>query len=147
MTAEEKMNEQLRALMGERDSLVQERDQYKQVAERAQRELDEFRADLKRASALESAAAAAGAVRPADVVMWARTYRPAEFAQIIGEDQAPIADQVKALVDACQAERGEWFAAWTPGSPSHAGAKPPAVAPADQQKRDLAVQAVRRGMR
>jgi len=147
MTAEERMQEQLRSLTSERDSLAQERDRYKQAAEQAQRELAEFKADLQRTSALESAAAAAGAIRPGDVVMWARTYRPAEFAQILDDNQALNEEQLKAIVDACQADRGEWFAARTPGSPSHAGAKPPAAPPADQQKRELAIQTVRRGMR
>lgn len=142
-----KMNEQVRALTSERDSLAQERDRYKQAAEQAQRELAEFKADLQRTSALESAAAAAGAIRPGDVVMWARTYRPAEFAQILDDNQALNEEQLKAIVDACQADRGEWFAARTPGSPSHVGAKPPAAPPADQQKRELAIQTVRRGMR
>jgi len=147
MTAEEKMQEQLRSLTSERDSLAQERDRYKQAAEQVQQELAEFKADLARASALESAAASAGAIRPSDVVMWARSYRPTEFAQIVGNDQVINAEQIKAIVDACQADRGEWFAARTPGSPSHAGAKPPAAPPADQQKRELAIQTVRRGMR
>lgn len=139
MTAEERLNEQIATLTSERDSLRTERDRYKQDAETAQQALAAFKADLQRESALVSAAQAAGAARPADVVMWARTFRPSEFSQIVGEGQTVSPEAVQALVHACADDRPEWFAARTPGSPSHGGARPPA-APTEkyQQQRQLA---------
>ncbi len=139
MTAEQKLAEQIASLTSERDSLQAELEKFKQDAETAQQALATFKADLQRESALVSAAQAAGAARPADVVMWARTFRPGEFAQIVGEGQTVSPEAVQALVRACADDRPEWFAARTPGSPSHGGARPPA-APTEkyQQQRQLA---------
>lgn len=147
MTAEQKLTAQITSLTSERDRLAQERDQYKQVAEQAQQTLADLQADTVRASALEAAAAAAGVARPADAVMWARAFRSADYGALLGEENAVDDEKVKALIAACAEARPEWFAARTPGSPSHAGAKAPAAPSTDQQKRELARNVVRRGMR
>jgi len=147
LTAEQKLAEQIAALTSARDTLSAERDQFKQAAEQAQQQLAEQQADQVRVSALEAAATAAGAARPADVVMWARSSRAGDYGAVIGEDQAVNAGQVQALITACAEARPEWFAARTPGSPSHAGAKAPVAPATEQAKRELARSVVQRGMR
>lgn len=148
MTAEQKLNAQIESLTSERDRLTQERDRYKQDAEQAQQQLAEQQADRVRVSALEAAAATAGVARPADVVMWARTYCSADYSALLGEENAVDEEKVKALITACTEARPEWFAARTPGSPSHGGARPPATPSGTVQKqKEQARTLVRRGMR
>ena len=148
MTAEQKLTTQITTLTSERDHAAKERDRYKQEAERAQHQLAEFRADQVRATALEAAATAAGVARPADVVMWARTYRAGDYGALLAEEGAVVEEKVKALITACTEARPEWFTARTPGSPSHSGARPPAAPPEKyEQQKQLALQNARRGMR
>ncbi|MCC6801212.1 MAG: hypothetical protein IT325_13940 [Anaerolineae bacterium] len=147
LTAEQKLAEQIAALTSERDQAAAERDRLTQVAEQARQDLDALKVDQLRVAAVETAATGAGAARPGDVVMWARSHRPSEFGQVLGEDQAVHAERVQALIAACVEARPEWFAARTPGSPSHAGAKALSAPPVAEQQKELARQTVRRGMR
>ena len=147
MTAEERLNEKISTLTSERDQLKQERDRLQREADEAKQALVEFKVDLARAAAVETAATAAGASHAADVVMWLRANRPAELAQIMGEDGTVDDEQVKTLVDACRDARPEWFAPRTPGSPSHGGARAPLAPDRDDERRKLARETARRGMR
>ena len=147
LSVEERLNEQITTLTGERDRLRQERDRLKDEADKAQQALAEFKADLARGSAVESAAEAAGAARPADVLLWLRANRSAELAQVVGEDGGIDEALLTALVDACRDARPEWFVARIPGNPSHDGARAPQALSSEKEMKELARQAVRRGMR
>lgn len=147
LSVEERLNEQITTLTGERDRLRQERDRLKDEADNAQQALAEFKADLARGSAVESAAEAAGAARPADVLLWLRANRSAELAQVVGEDGGIDEALLTALVDACRDARPEWFVARIPGNPSHDGARAPQAPSNEKEMKELARQAVRRGMR
>lgn len=156
MTAEERLNAQIDSLTSERDQLKADLDQYKRDVAQAQQALESYKVDQQRTAAIEAAAAAEGAARPADAIMWARTYRPDDYAAVIRAEKAEDGetvhtvddDKVKALVTACAEARPDWFAARTPGSPSHGGARPPAAPSGTVQKqKEQARTLVRRGMR
>lgn len=71
--------------------------------------------------------AASGSKYPDDVVVWSQRPENAELLKkSLSAEGKPDEAGIKALVEACQKARPEWFGARSgPGTPSNAGAKPP----------------------
>jgi hypothetical protein len=140
MTADEKVQKQLKDLTDERDAarktLQTEQDAHKQAVARFE--------TLQRTIALTKAAS--GAHHPDDIMTWAQANQPDELAKVLKNDGTPDEAQAKKIVEACKQARPDWFTV-TPGVPSNAGGRPLPGDPTKLEKgRELARANLRRGI-
>jgi hypothetical protein len=137
LTAEQKVQQ-------EKDDLTVKADTWEKKfnEEKASRQKAEERLDaLVRDGALQRGAT--GARHPEDVVTWAKTNKPDLYKKVLKDDGSTDETQVTAIVDACKEARKDWFEI-VPGSPSNAGARPPAAG-VQPEARVKAAQEVMRG--
>jgi hypothetical protein len=101
-----------------------------QEAERttlAQKAVEAAQAELRQERLTAAIMRAANVRYPDDVVVWSQRPENAELLKkSLSAEGKPDEAGIKALVEACQKARPEWFGARSgPGTPSNAGAKPP----------------------
>jgi hypothetical protein len=83
---------------------------------------------------ITSAANAARAKHAEDVVMWAQSSGHT-LDDLVDDQGAPVADQIKVLIDDAKKARPDWFRGDGPGSPSNSDGHPPEP---DAQQRKVA---------
>lgn len=135
LTAEEQVRDDLQTAQDTAQSEQAKRETAEQERDLAQTRLREY---ILRTAITQ---AAQGAAHPSDVYdLYARAYAQDKLAEVIKPDvdlftedgvfnpDAIDGEAVKAIVDACREDRREWWQGGyrAPGSPSNAGAQPPA---------------------
>ena len=146
MTAEERHAAELKTLQAERDAALSERDTARADAEAIRAEFVAYKDSLQRNAAIQAVAKRQGAHRPEDVTVWAEKNRPDELAAVLADGKIDEA-AATAIVDACAADRPEWFTPRGPGAPSHSGGRPPTAPQLDDTKKEQARRIAQRGMR
>jgi hypothetical protein len=110
-------------------------DRANDVAQQAQKERDELKAQLdteKQARLIDRrnnaiAAAASKAHNPQDVILWAESDGKEHLEKVVKDDGSIDDAAVKALVAACQKAKSYLFGVTGPGSPSNRDGRPPSA--------------------
>lgn len=136
MSAEEKVQQQIADRDQRITSLSSKVNQLETDLHAAQAAKQQADADLvtyKRSATV--IAAATEAAHPQDVVTWAQAHKPDLFEAVLTDEGTPDEKAAQKVVDACKAERPEYFSTRiVPGSPPNRGAKPPRRVPTDDEQ-------------